>query len=131
MSSDLRSDSLLGDQDQFNPVGILWKPAPSTTLRVRPCDPEATLITDQTLDPPRLPGSISSSTISTVPAPGGTAPSITSSEDVFAGAGIRGDLEILFIPTPRTRWPREEAKENVARLYVFVTPQPQRRGPRQ
>jgi outer membrane receptor protein involved in Fe transport len=133
LSADLlRSDSVLtGDQDQFNPkFGILWKPAPSTTLRAAAFRTlRRTLITDQTLEPTQVAGfnqfyddfGISGGEAWRY----GGAVDHKFTEDVFAGAEYsRRDLEIPFIPDPENPVAeREEAKEDLVRAYVFATPQ--------
>jgi len=118
----------VGEQDQFNPkFGIIWKPAPGTTLRGAAFRViKRTLITDQTLEPTQIAGfnQFYDDFNGTRAWRYGGAIDQKFTKGLFAGAEYaKRDLDVPIITGPETA-ERENADEHLARAYLFSTPHP-------
>jgi outer membrane receptor protein involved in Fe transport len=129
----LRRDLVLvGDRDQVNPkFGIVWKPAPGTTVRGAAFRVlKRTLITDQTLEPTQVAGF--NQFYDDFRTSGGEAWRYGGAidqkftKDAFGGVEFsKRDLEIPFVPdTSNPVVENETVNEDLARAYLYATPHP-------
>jgi outer membrane receptor protein involved in Fe transport len=117
----------VGKQDQFNPkVGIIWKPAPGTTVRGAAFrSVKRTLITDQTLEPTQVAGfnQFYDDLNGTRAWRYGGAIDQRFTKSLFGGGEFaKRDLDVAAVATSGEPGVRGEAKEHQVRAYLLATP---------
>jgi tetratricopeptide (TPR) repeat protein len=118
----------VADKQEFNPkFGVTWNPLPDTTIRAAAFRMmKRTLITDQTLEPTQVAGfnQFFDDFNGTTGWRYGAAIDQKFTRDLFGGVEFSfRELEVPFIG-PTTDVEREDADEQLARVYLFWTPHP-------
>ena len=118
----------VGEQDQFNPkLGMIWKPAPGTTLRASAFRVmKRTLITDQTLEPTQVAGfnQFYDDFNGTRAWRYGGAIDQKFTNGLFGGAEFgKRDLEVRFIGDEDAA-EIQDVNEHLVRAYFLATPHP-------